>query len=747
MMSVTQPLAGTRSILAPGLILALTLIASAELSRTLTVPGEAISAIWPPSGIMLGACLALGSRFLLLLVPALWLWMVGFQDYAPGTGMLVALGQGSGTLAGCWLIRRFWKDNRHVRPVVSQLMLYIRGAVIGGGLSSLVGALVLFRLESPPVMFHDLWLVYWLFDGLGIILFAPATFLILVNEQRFLSDLRCELRRPAIRWWLALAGTLSILALGFSRLTNEAYAPAIGFAYFPLLCWAVLQTRASLTALVIPLFALLYVAFSLHGLAGFPDVRTITDLVGILLVLMGLVIFAQMIAATSLERTRLLQSFRQQANTDFLTGLGNDRALSQMLEARFTRQGQWRASPDWLVYLQVLDFDQLGDLLGYRSTRKLETLLAECLKEAVGPDAMPSRIGDGVYAFVLHSVDMESIRRQVESVYQKFNDQMFAAGDHDTRIRVAAGVIPLDQHARDHNQQLSAVIQAAQLARHDLHRVMIIEDVAGFMARRGELTQRMEVLKRALSEERLELFAQPIRPLGPEPELLSYEILLRLRTESGELLGPGQFLPAAEAFGFMMEIDQWVISRTLRMLADNPEWLAMTRKCSINIAGTTLSSGDIAGFVAAQLEATGVPAGCLSFEITETEQIRRLDVARTVVSEFRRQGCSVSLDDFGTGLATFDYLKSFELDYVKIDGAFIRELETDPYDRSIVRSICEVAGEMGLQTIAEFVEGENVVAMLRELGVDYGQGFGLGRPEPLAAIFAVGSGNTRTITA
>jgi EAL domain-containing protein (putative c-di-GMP-specific phosphodiesterase class I) len=250
------------------------------------------------------------------------------------------------------------------------------------------------------------------------------------------------------------------------------------------------------------------------------------------------------------------------------------------------------------------------------------------------------------------------------------------------------------------------------------------------------MTQRLELLKDALSNDRLVLFAQPIRPIGREEDELSYEILLRLKDPNGDYLPPGVFLPVAEAYGFMRQIDQWVIRRTLETLAANPEWLSRTRKCSINLAGVSLSTEDILTFIAETFEQTGVPPEKIGFEVTETQHIQSREVAERVTEGLRRLGCSVSLDDFGTGLATFDYLKSFQFDTLKIDGLFIRSITTSEEDRRIVKAMCYVARGMGLKTVAEFVENMDVMTLLQELGVDYGQGFGLGRPGPLGEMFS-----------
>jgi len=320
--------------------------------------------------------------------------------------------------------------------------------------------------------------------------------------------------------------------------------------------------------------------------------------------------------------------------------------------------------------------------------------------------------------------------------YQALNDQEFTSDQQATRIRVALGAIPLDGELDTPARYLSAAHQASLLARQRSERIYQAHQSKTLIAKRQELAQKFESLKRALPENRLLLFAQAIQPIQEPSERLSFEILLRMQGPDGAIVPPGEFLPAAETFGFMLEIDHWVIRNTLQSLANEPQWLALTDKCGINLSGASLSSPDLVNYIDSQLQATGVPAHKLSFEVTETETIRDAALAARLITQLRDLGASVALDDFGTGLATFDYLRSYEFDYLKIDGAFIRNLETSRVDQSMVKATCEVAQSLGLKTIAEFVEGESLVARLRDLGVNYAQGFGIGRPIPLAEFFA-----------
>ena len=197
---------------------------------------------------------------------------------------------------------------------------------------------------------------------------------------------------------------------------------------------------------------------------------------------------------------------------------------------------------------------------------------------------------------------------------------------------------------------------------------------------------------------------------------------------------------AAERAQLTGTLDRYVIERLLAWLAGNPDALARVGKCAINLTGWSVSDPALAPWIRAQVAAHGVPPGKLCFEITESQAIASREHAHRLIVSLREMGASVSLDDFGTGLATFDYLKSFPFDYLKIDGGFIRTLETSAVDQAVVRSVVSVARAMGLRTIAEFVERDSLTGLLRDYGVDYGQGYGLGKPRPLDELLGAGQG-------
>jgi EAL domain-containing protein (putative c-di-GMP-specific phosphodiesterase class I) len=255
--------------------------------------------------------------------------------------------------------------------------------------------------------------------------------------------------------------------------------------------------------------------------------------------------------------------------------------------------------------------------------------------------------------------------------------------------------------------------------------------------RYGEM-QWVSRIQQALEENRFELHGQLIRPMVNKPLAPHYEVLVRLRDPDGQLVPPMAFIPAAERYNLMPSIDQWVIRHALQMLASR-----RTRgrgddiALAINLSGQSLGNDEVLTTIRRLLEETGIAPTSLCFEITETAAITNLAAASRFMHQLRQLGCQFSLDDFGSGLSSFGYLSNLEVNYIKIDGHFVKNILADPLSRSIVDAINRIGHVMGISTIAEFVESEEIAAELEKLGIDYVQGFGIHKPEPLAALLAV----------
>ena len=250
------------------------------------------------------------------------------------------------------------------------------------------------------------------------------------------------------------------------------------------------------------------------------------------------------------------------------------------------------------------------------------------------------------------------------------------------------------------------------------------------MAQRQGKMQWVEKIHLGMKENLFCLYGQPIVPVAGTDEGLHFETLIRYR-DGENIIPPGAFLPAAERYNISPSLDKWVIATLFEWLAGNPGMLQHLDVCSVNLSGLSFSEQSMLDFIAAEFEKWNIPKHKICFEITETSAIANLSYATRFIDHLQRQGCKFSLDDFGSGLSSFAYLKNLPVDYLKIDGLFVKDILDDKGDLAMVRSINEVGHVMGKKTIAEFVENQEILDILKQLGVDYAQGYGIGKPVPL----------------
>jgi EAL domain-containing protein (putative c-di-GMP-specific phosphodiesterase class I) len=268
------------------------------------------------------------------------------------------------------------------------------------------------------------------------------------------------------------------------------------------------------------------------------------------------------------------------------------------------------------------------------------------------------------------------------------------------------------------------------------NRIRTYRDADTDIRSRHGIMQSVAHLDRALAEDRLVLNCQAIAPVfeGAEGDM-HYEILLTMRTPEGELVPPSEFIQGAETYQRIALLDRWVVSRVLAWMAANPEALVGVSGMGINLSGQSVGDAAFADFVLDAFARTGAPTAKVCFEITETTAILNLDQARDFMQRMKSIGCRFALDDFGTGLSSYSYLRHLPVDMLKIDGIFIRQLAENAHDLALVRSINEIGHYLGKRTIAECVETAAVLECVREIGIDYAQGYHIGRPQPLDELF------------
>ncbi|MCC5855288.1 MAG: MASE1 domain-containing protein [Idiomarina sp.] len=350
------------------------LLSLAEWSRHFTINGAEFSAIWPPAGIFLGAVLALGSRAFIVLLPVMLLWSLIAQDMPWQMSLMGTLGLGVGTWIAATLIARSKKEPDPLNRLNYLPNLYVKGALIGSGISAFIGAVGYTWSMAGASEFdvQDIWLVYWLFEGLGVILFAPLFLMLFRDPRSFGREILADFKLPRIQVWLFLTVIALVLSVVMSRFGDDRYAPIFAFSLFPLICWFAVEGRASNLHLLIPTFAGIFVYFSIYNFGGLPPVEDFMDLLRVLLQVGILSVMAQLVGAINRQRTSLLNRFRDQAQQDFLTGLANDRGMNGALQHAI-QQGQKSGTP-WLMYIQLPDIQVIKELLGLEGPHALKQL-------------------------------------------------------------------------------------------------------------------------------------------------------------------------------------------------------------------------------------------------------------------------------------------------------------------------------------------------------------------------------------
>jgi EAL domain-containing protein (putative c-di-GMP-specific phosphodiesterase class I) len=311
-------------------------------------------------------------------------------------------------------------------------------------------------------------------------------------------------------------------------------------------------------------------------------------------------------------------------------------------------------------------------------------------------------------------------------------DFRFTWNDLTFDIGVSIGVVSITTEAVSTAEILSRADMACYTAKErGHHRVQVcgVDDRA--LARRRTEIHHAAGLRHAIEHDQFRIFCQPILALAADDTLpLHYEILLRLQGRDGEMVLPNAFIPAAERYGLMGAIDRWVIENVFLYYAKQFH-NSLGIRLAINLSGNSLNDDSLLGFVCEQLNRNSVPPDRLCFEITETACIQHLSQATRFIKQLREKGCKFALDDFGSGFSSFSYLKHLPIDYVKIDGSFVLNMVANPLDREIVKAINQVGHIIGSRTIAEWVESKDIIQHLRELGVDFVQGYKVGLPIPL----------------
>jgi diguanylate cyclase (GGDEF)-like protein len=446
-------------------------------------------------------------------------------------------------------------------------------------------------------------------------------------------------------------------------------------------------------------------------------------------------VIAVLVVRRASARTRHIS---YQASHDSLTGLINRRRFEEDLRA-LVKRGNQEDATHALLYMDLDQFKVVNDTCGHAAGDELLRQLSTELKRHIRKADVLARLGGDEFGVLLYDCGGEEAVRIAKNLTNVARKYRFLWQDNRYVVGVSIGLVSIPSVNRDVAELMSLADSACYAAKEEgRNRIYVYnEDDEGLSRRQTEmrLTSR---ITRALQEDRFALYCQEIVSAQPEGQPSHYEVLVRMCERGGRLLLPGQFIPAAERYGLIGELDQWVLGNALRWLAGrDPSGESMM--LAINISGHSLSDRGFLDLVVGLLREYETPGQSLCFEITETCAIANHTAAARFMRVLKERGCLFALDDFGTGLSSFHYLKSLPVDYLKIDGSFIRDLTRDQIDVAMVRAINDIAHVLGKQTIAEFVESEEIWRLVEELGIDYAQGYAIGKPRPLETLVSQAS--------
>ena len=423
------------------------------------------------------------------------------------------------------------------------------------------------------------------------------------------------------------------------------------------------------------------------------------------------------------EITKIFQSKR-----DPITGLLNRKSFETKLDELVTgKDGAYHS----MIYFDIDRFQIINDTWGHSEGDRLLRQVAALIRTRLGKKVIMSRLGGDEFGILLEDTSgdvaegiAEGLRRNIEEIYFVSKDQVFD-------ISCSFGIAEIDPEMEEAIDVMSAADVACHLVKETgKNAVRVYQPSDSEMIEHHDQMYWASRIKTSLEEDLFEIFGQAISPTSdPHGPVSHYEILVRLREENGDMVAPGRFIPAAEHYSLMPSLDRWVLNETLKILLEVEEnGLPNNISVSINISGQSLCDEEFLKYSVSTIADSKIDPHRICLEITETSAVGNLASALKFIEALKDLGCRFALDDFGSGMSSFGYLKNLPVDYLKLDGIFIKNIIDDPVDRMMVKSIHHVAQAMGLKTIAEFVENEDIIDVVTELGINYVQGYGVDVP-------------------
>lgn len=426
---------------------------------------------------------------------------------------------------------------------------------------------------------------------------------------------------------------------------------------------------------------------------------------------------------------RLMDTMRHNASHDPLTGLVNRREFELRLESALSHAATF-GETQTLCFVDMDHFNLVNETCGHTQGDRLLKQLTSILRHRVKSSDTLARVGGDEFALILRHCDVGQASEVAQRTLEEITRFRFECQGRQFEVGACIGIAPIEPGLST-SELLSRADLACRVAKEaGRGRLHVYRESDAELAQRRDAMRMAARLSAAIENHGLVLYGQPVLPVRDGAR--GYvEVLVRMRDGGGTLVLPSSFIPAAERYGMASRLDRWVVRAALEAYAR----CGVDTPLSINLSGHSLGDTGLARFVRDQLEKNGVPPGNVTFEVTESQAVQDLDSALSFLHEMHRLGCRFALDDFGVGVSSFSYLRMLPVDCVKVDGSFVRRMLSDRADHAIVAAVAEIGRVMNISTVAEFVADEAVLEKVRELGIDYAQGYHLGEPIPLEAAF------------
>jgi len=712
-------------------------LAGAEMAVLFLSEENRITLIWPPAGLAYAALLIWGLRwwpFIAVSVLVLHLLVAPtpplFVPYSMLSNVL-------GTVAGVALVQRFHPGAPEQLTVKRGLIMF-QGGLVMVGVSALIGVVGLVHAGMLPLSELGPGLAQWALSNLfGVITITPAILLgVLGGRAAFLGHPSLGFSKLPEK--LAWMGTLALMAGAVLWAGRYSGAYAVGLASMPLamLLWSAQRFEPLFTAVATAALALFFTSLLGLGLAGFPTPTGLLDAVILLAFMCVIAMVPQILSAASFESRLAAYRMLRRAHTDALTGLPNRSAFEDTTRSLLARRDE---EPLALAYLDLDQFKLVNDTVSHRAGDELLKALVSVLQAHIGPQDQLSRISGDEFAVLMRHVSPHQAKHRAEQLREAVGSYRFAWEGHVLSPSVSIGLLPFRAGVAEFERILADADAACFLAKErGGNRVEIVTPGHGDVHEHTVAMRWAMRLNAALQHEHFQLHCQRIAPLQQlDDGRRHFEILLRLYDPtSGKLLTPDQFVPAAERFKLGVKLDRYVFEHCLAWFARHPEAAAEVGLCSINLTAASVEDDAFGRYIRRALAASPLRPEQICFEITETSAVRDLNRARHFIQDIRALGCRFALDDFGTGFCSFGYLNELDVDFFKIDGSFVQDVDQSPLALAVVRAIADIARVLDKQTVAECVSSPESLARLRGLGVDYAQGFAIHRPIAIDRFFA-----------